>query len=82
MSLAYTYQRLIDAAQTLDALAASVIIQDGEALGPRSVELLSCAAAMSAVASRIARDRRDALCPEAADESFAANTEGGNNEGV
>lgn len=69
MILAYTYQRLMDAASTLNAAITGVIVNDREALGPRGVKILDVAANMAAVASWIARDRRDALCPEAADET-------------
>ena len=72
MTLAYAYQRIMDSAATLDACITGVIVNDREALGPRGVKLLDVAADMSAVASWIARDRRDALCPAAADENIVA----------
>lgn len=70
MNLAYTYQRIMDASATLNACITGVVINDREALGPRAVKLLDAAANMSGVASWIARDRRDALCPEAANEAI------------
>ncbi len=65
MNLVYTYQRIMDAAHTLDAAITGVIVNDCEAIEPRRVEILEVAANMAG----IARDRRDALCPEAADET-------------
>lgn len=70
MNLAYTYQRIMDAAHTLNAAITGVVVNDREALGPRGAEILDVAAKMAAVASWIARDRRDALCPQAADETI------------
>lgn len=69
MNLAFTYQRIIDAALTLNAAITGVVVNDREALGLRGVKILDATANMSAVASLIARDRRDALCPAAADET-------------
>lgn len=69
-NLPYTYQRIMDAAAMLNACITGVVINDREALGSRAVKLLDVAANMSAVASWIARDRRDALCPAAADDTI------------
>ena len=69
MNLAFTYQRIMDAASTLNAAITGVVVNDREALEPRGVKILDVAANMSAVASWIARDRLDALCPAAADET-------------
>ena len=70
MNLPYTYQRMMDAAATLNACITGVVINDREALGPRAVKMLDVAANMSGVASRIARDRRDAIMPAAADDTI------------
>lgn len=70
MNLPYTYQRIMDAAATLNACITGVVVNDREALGPRAVKLLDVAANMSGVAAWIARDRRDAIMPEAADETI------------
>ena len=70
MRLAYTYQRIMDAAQTLNACIRDVVTNDRDALGPRGKRLLNAAASLAGVASWIARDRRDAICPESADDTI------------
>lgn len=72
MNLAYTYQRIMDDSASLVAEITGVVINDREALGPRGVKMLDAAANMAGVASWIARDRRDALFPAAADETIIA----------
>lgn len=68
MNLAYTYQIIMDASATLNAAITGVVVNDREALRPRGAKLLDVAANMAGVASWIARERRDAICPKAAEE--------------
>ena len=62
----------------MTACITGVDVGDREALGPRGVKILDVAASMAGVAAWVARDRRDAIMPEAADETRAhAIQEGG-----
>ena len=70
MRLAYTYQRIMDEAATINTLIADVRRLDADALGARGYETLDVVAKMNGVAAWIARDRRDALMPIAADTTI------------
>ncbi len=71
MSLAYTYQQIIDLSAKLAGTIAEVRESDSEALGPRGSAMLEAVRAIVGAAVYIAVDRRDALFPDAADETLA-----------
>ena len=66
--IAFTYQLIIDHASRLADAIHAVTAADRGALNPRHVAALDLAASMAGVAAWIARDRRDAIMPEADDD--------------